>query len=100
MLPHQPIWNLILRREQAVPWECTWHGVVRTELCAECHREHTEYLATGAWTVIPCRCIDAGHSVALTGACSLHNPVDGVLLDHPVQMTGILSVLEGMTDDQ
>ena len=54
-LPHEPIWNLIPRRMQPVPWECTWHGTVNEGLCAECRREHDEYRATGTWTPRPVR---------------------------------------------
>ena len=49
-LPHDPMWNLIPRRNQAVPWECSWHGTIETVLCGECHREHAEYLERGTWS--------------------------------------------------
>lgn len=48
-LPHLPIWNL-LRRSRLIPWKCTWHGWIEEPLCAECVREHAEYLETGTWT--------------------------------------------------
>ena len=47
--PHDPTWNLIPRNGQPVPWTCTWHGTVRTVLCAECRREFDQYRATGTW---------------------------------------------------
>ena len=50
-LPHEPMWNLIPRLPQPVPWECTWHGTVNEVMCGECRREHTEYRETGTWTV-------------------------------------------------
>lgn len=52
-LPHDPVWNLLPmggRGRDKPPWKCTWHGWVEDERCAECRREHAEYLATGAWT--------------------------------------------------
>jgi hypothetical protein len=49
-LPHDPMWNLIPRRNQAVPWECSWHGTISAVTCAECHREHAEYLDHGTWS--------------------------------------------------
>lgn len=48
-LPHDPVWNLIPRTGQAVPWECDWHGTIATVLCAECRREHAGYLERGMW---------------------------------------------------
>ena len=47
-LPHVPAWNLLPRARPA-SWECTWHGTVSGELCAECHREHAGYLEGGTW---------------------------------------------------
>lgn len=42
----------------------------------------------------PCRCIDTGGGVMITNACLLHNPADGLLVERPVQFTGLLSVLD------
>lgn len=49
-LPHFPIWNLIPRKSQAVPWECSWHGTIAEVRCAECRREHDAWRETGSWT--------------------------------------------------
>lgn len=52
-LPHEPAWNLLPfgggRGRSRPPWKCTWHGWVEGDRCAECHREHAEYQATGNW---------------------------------------------------
>jgi hypothetical protein len=48
--PHDPLWNLIPRTAQAVPWECGWHGTIEEVACAECRREHAEYLERGTWS--------------------------------------------------
>jgi len=50
-LPHEPLWNLVPRQEQACPWTCTWHGEVGEATCGECRREHAEYRGTGTWQV-------------------------------------------------
>ena len=63
-LPHWPVWNLIPRRSQPVPWECTWHGTVNEVLCAECCREHAEYRETETWTQAAAKDGSDGESVS------------------------------------
>lgn len=41
----------------------------------------------------PCRCKPAGGDVVITNLCPLHDPMDGLLVERPVQFTGLLSVL-------
>ena len=50
--------------------------------------------ADGMGELPPCSCIPFG-KVWITNSCLLHNPMDGLLVEQPVQFTGILSVLEG-----
>lgn len=66
-LPHEPMWNLIPRHPQPVPWECTWHGAVSDVLCAECRREHDEYRATGTWTAAEVKSGSGGEDEPVPG---------------------------------
>jgi hypothetical protein len=42
----------------------------------------------------PCRCIDTGNNIVITTHCDLHNPITGLLVEPPVEFTGLLSVLD------
>lgn len=78
-LPHAPIWNLIPRRKQTAPWECSWHGKVTGTACAECRREHAEYVAAGTWA--DRRCLDWTVSVGGYRLVIEHGAIIGLAYD-------------------
>ena len=45
----------------------------------------------------PCSCIPVGDA-RITNSCLLHDPFFGLLVEPPVQFTGLLSVLGGEGD--
>ncbi len=47
----------------------------------------------------PCGCIDMGNNTYITNNCPLHCPVLGLLVEQPVQFTGLLSALGVATDE-
>ena len=57
-------------------------------------RTHEFETKTEHGVEMSCSCIDTGGGVMITNTCPLHNPVDGLAIEHPAQMTGLLSVLD------
>jgi len=75
------LWGLPVISDEAEERDrCEWIAGVKNRL--------------GLVTAGDCSCTDAGGGVRITNSCDLHNPFTGLLVEQPVQFTGLLSVLE------